>query len=114
PSPSPSARPESSGAGGPAASPSPGGSPERTPDPGGGTDRAGHRVRAVTVAGGRAVFDLGPRTAALVSATPEAGWGMRIWVTPQWIRVTFARDGGESTVFCRWDDSAPRVETYTR
>ncbi|MFD6872819.1 hypothetical protein [Streptomyces sp. DK15] len=60
--------------------------------------------------GGRVVLDLGTASAELVSATPEAGWRMQVWKQELWIRVTFTRDGRESSVFCTWHDTAPRVE----
>jgi hypothetical protein len=68
------------------------------------------RVQGVTVPGGRAVFDMGARSASLVSATPEGGWSMQVWKAPTWIRVLFYRDDEASSVFCRWDDGPPRIE----
>ncbi|MFG3257500.1 hypothetical protein [Streptomyces sp. NPDC048172] len=70
-------------------------------------------MKGATVPGGRAVFDMGRNSATLVSATPEAGWKMRVWDSATWIRVTFTKGGSSATVFCRWDDSAPRIETYS-
>ncbi|WP_030877873.1 hypothetical protein [Streptomyces sp. NRRL S-1868] len=81
-------------------------SPSRTPPSSG-------SVRGATVPGGRAVFDLGSSSASLVSATPDEGWNMRIWNTPDWIRVTFTNGDTQSSVFCRWDASQPRIETFT-
>ncbi|GAA2432934.1 hypothetical protein GCM10010405_14950 [Streptomyces macrosporus] len=59
--------------------------------------------------GGRVAFDLGPDSATLVSATPHAGWEMRVWKESRWIRVTFTRGEEASSVFCVWHDTAPRV-----
>lgn len=71
-------------------------------------------VRGVSITGGRAVFDMGQESATLVSATPEGGWDTRVYKDSTWIRVTFSNEGTESSVFCRWDDGPPRIETYTR
>ncbi|MGW7516034.1 hypothetical protein ACWGJ2_10620 [Streptomyces sp. NPDC054796] len=69
-------------------------------------------VEGETVAGGRAVFDMGEASASLVSATPHAGWDMRVWRADHWIRVTFTKGDTSSSVFCRWDDGPPRLETF--
>ncbi|WP_079427165.1 MULTISPECIES: hypothetical protein [Streptomyces] len=68
-------------------------------------------VKGYSVSGGRVVFDLGTSSAALVSATPEAGWRVQVWKQDFWIRVTFTRDGREVSVFCTWHDHPPTVET---
>jgi hypothetical protein len=73
--------------------------------------QAGH-VRGVGVTGGRAVFDMGQDSATLVSATPDSGWAMQVWKAPTWIRVTFSQGETSNSVFCRWDDGTPRIETY--
>ncbi|MER8044342.1 hypothetical protein [Streptomyces sp. NPDC094032] len=71
-------------------------------------------VKSYGTDGGRAVFDLGPSSAELVNATPEAGWQMQVWKQPTWIRVTFTKDSREISVFCVWHDTAPRVEIEER
>ncbi|MFJ9809877.1 hypothetical protein ACIRTB_16795 [Streptomyces sp. NPDC101158] len=71
-------------------------------------------VKSYGTDGGRAVFDMGPSSAELVSATPESGWQMQVWKQPTWIRVTFTKDGREISVFCLWHDTAPRVEIDER
>ncbi|MYU22191.1 hypothetical protein [Streptomyces sp. SID8352] len=71
------------------------------------------RVKGYDTDGGRAVFDLGPSSASLVSATPAAGWSMQVWKTEKWIRVEFASGEQRVSVFCTWHDSAPRVEIGT-
>ncbi|MER6215762.1 MULTISPECIES: hypothetical protein [unclassified Streptomyces] len=68
-------------------------------------------VKGYAVSGGRVVLDLGASSAALVSATPEAGWRVQVWKQDFWIRVTFTRDGREVSVFCTWHDHPPVVET---
>ncbi|MFI8965501.1 hypothetical protein ACIGO8_25705 [Streptomyces sp. NPDC053493] len=79
----------------------------------GGTGGTGN-VKSYGTDGGRVVFDLGPSSAELVSATPGSGWQMQVWKQPTWIRVTFTKDGREISVFCVWHDTAPRVEIDER
>ncbi|MFI6641935.1 hypothetical protein [Streptomyces sp. NPDC050504] len=67
-------------------------------------------VRSYSTEGGRAVLDLGPRTAALVSASPEPGWAMRVWEDPSWIRVEFSTGTRAVTVFCSWHNHPPLVK----
>ncbi|MFD3677203.1 hypothetical protein [Streptomyces sp. NPDC058613] len=111
PSPSPSASASAPATPGAAAS-----SPARpSPKPPGGrqprrTDGDAGTVKSYTVSGGRVVFDLGPSSAELVSATPAAGWRMQVWKLDLWMRVTFTRDGREVSVFCTWHDHPPLVE----
>ncbi|GAA3125350.1 hypothetical protein GCM10010521_10090 [Streptomyces rameus] len=71
------------------------------------------RVRSYDTDGGRAVFDLGPADATLVSATPGTGWSMQVWKTESWIRVEFSRGADRVSVFCTWHDGPPRVEVGT-
>lgn len=85
-------------------------SPTPTPTP---TATASGRVRSYDTDGGRAVFDLGPADATLVSATPGAGWSMQVWKTASWIRVEFVRGADRVSVFCTWHDGPPRVEVGT-
>ncbi|MFI6081450.1 hypothetical protein ACIBBB_10820 [Streptomyces sp. NPDC051217] len=87
--------------------------PSRSSDPGPDPTADGN-VKSYPVDGGRVVFDLGPHSAELVSATPEAGWQMQVWKQDFWIRVTFTRDDREVSVFCTWHDSAPRVQIDER
>ncbi|WP_329387376.1 hypothetical protein [Streptomyces sp. NBC_01716] len=93
----------------PADAPEPSRSSDPGPDP-----TADANVKSYPVDGGRVVFDLGPESAELVSATPEAGWQMQVWKQDFWIRVTFTRDDREVSVFCTWHDSAPRVQIDER
>ncbi|MEU5536228.1 hypothetical protein [Streptomyces sp. NPDC020362] len=88
--------------------------PSRTPAPGtGSTATSSGRVKAYDTDGGRAVFDLGPASATLVSATPGAGWSMQVWKTQAWIRVEFSRGADRVSVFCTWHDGPPHVEVGT-
>ncbi|MFD6028203.1 hypothetical protein [Streptomyces griseoluteus] len=70
-------------------------------------------VKAYDTGGGRAVFDLGPASATLVSATPGTGWSMQVWKTETWIRVEFSRSTDRVTVFCDWHDGPPHVDVQT-
>ncbi|KIF78764.1 hypothetical protein QR77_12330 [Streptomyces sp. 150FB] len=100
--------------------PTPGSSHRAAPPPsssahvknpsGGKTPDSADTVKGYTVDGGRVVLGLGPASAELVSATPDAGWQMQVWTEPAWIRVTFTRDGREVSVFCTWNDHPPAVE----
>ncbi|MET9252282.1 hypothetical protein [Streptomyces sp. NPDC003717] len=83
--------------------------PSRTPTPTASPTSSG-QVRGYDTDGGRAVFDLGTSSASLVSATPKAGWSMRVWKTETWIRVEFAAGTDRVSVFCTWHDGPPRVE----
>ncbi|MFI1397661.1 hypothetical protein [Streptomyces sp. NPDC020681] len=67
-------------------------------------------VKGYTVDGGRVVFDIGATSAELASATPNAGWQMQVWTQPEWIRVTFTKDGREVSVFCTWNGHPPMVQ----
>lgn len=71
------------------------------------------RVKSYDTEGGRAVFDLGPASASLVSATPGSGWSMQVWKTESWIRVEFSSGADRVSVFCTWHDGPPRVEIGT-
>lgn len=71
---------------------------------------ASGNVKGYTVDGGRVVFDIGTASAELVTATPDAGWQMQVWKQPEWIRVTFTRNGREVSVFCTWNGHPPMVE----
>ncbi|BDH03655.1 hypothetical protein [Streptomyces seoulensis] len=70
-------------------------------------------VKAYDTGGGRAVFDLGPVSATLVSATPGTGWSMQVFKTETWIRVEFSRSTDRVTVFCDWHDGPPHVDVQT-
>ncbi|WP_127358773.1 hypothetical protein [Actinacidiphila soli] len=71
-------------------------------------------VHSYPVQGGRVTLDLGETSAALVSATPEAGWQMKVWTQTEWIRVDFTSPTGTtvSSVFCTWNGHSPAVQTY--
>ncbi|MER6573328.1 hypothetical protein ABT288_46105 [Streptomyces sp. NPDC001093] len=68
------------------------------------------RVKSYDTDGGRAVFDLGPSSATLVSATPGTGWSMQVWKTETWIRVEFSSGTERVSVMCTWHDGPPHVD----
>ncbi|MFI1165255.1 hypothetical protein ACH4UM_16970 [Streptomyces sp. NPDC020801] len=68
------------------------------------------RVKSYDTDGGRVVFDLGPASATLVSATPDTGWSMQVWKTETWIRVEFTSGANRVSVICTWHDGPPHVE----
>ncbi|GGY17472.1 hypothetical protein [Streptomyces djakartensis] len=88
--------------------------PSRAPSPPAGPSPSptGH-VKSYDTDGGRVVFDLGPSSASLVSATPGADWSMQVWKTESWIRVEFASGADRVSVFCTWHDGPPRVDIGT-
>lgn len=103
---SPSPRPPE-----PAAPSRSGGAPHRpSPAPPARTAPAddGH-VKSYTTAGGRVVLELDDDHAALVSATPNAGWEMQVWKQDSWLRVDFTGPGHVS-VICTWNGHPPMVQ----
>ncbi|MFI7414841.1 hypothetical protein ACIBU0_40020 [Streptomyces sp. NPDC049627] len=98
PSPKPTGQPRT-----PAPSKSPANSPSSSPATSG-------QVKSYDTDGGRVVFDIGESSAALVSASPGAGWSMQVWKTESWIRVEFGSGADRVSVFCTWHDGPPRVE----
>ncbi|MEV0319019.1 hypothetical protein ACIBKX_05770 [Streptomyces sp. NPDC050658] len=67
-------------------------------------------VKSYSTDGGRVVFDLGKKSATLVSATPAAGWSVQVWKQSTWIRVEFTSGTDKLSVFCTWHDHPPAVE----
>ncbi|MER6065641.1 hypothetical protein [Streptomyces sp. NPDC001792] len=93
--------------------PAPTPTPKRTPGPSptaSSSPSASGRVKSYDTEGGRAVFDLGPSSATLVSATPGTGWSMQVWKTETWIRVEFSRGTDRVSVMCTWHDGPPHVD----
>ncbi|MEU6660904.1 hypothetical protein [Streptomyces sp. NPDC046821] len=98
----------------PTHSPSPSRPPVTPPKtPASPSPTAAGTVKGYTTPGGRAVFDLGKESAALVSATPAAGWSVQVWKDSTWIRVEFTSGTDRVSVFCTWHDHAPSVEIAT-
>ncbi|MFI0511933.1 hypothetical protein ACH3Y9_25595 [Streptomyces sp. WSLK1-5] len=108
PTPSRRAAPSRSSAPTPRATTAPPAPSSTSPSP-----TASGRVRSYDTDGGRAVFDLGEKSATLVSATPGTGWSMQVWKTESWIRVEFSSGADRVSVFCTWHDGPPRVEIGT-
>ncbi|MER6732874.1 hypothetical protein [Streptomyces puniciscabiei] len=91
--------------------PAPTPTPSRTSSPSATTaSSASGRVKSYDTDGGRAVFDLGPSSATLVSATPGTGWSMQVWKTETWIRVEFSSGADRVSVMCTWHDGPPHVD----
>ncbi|MCC3653834.1 hypothetical protein LIX60_20700 [Streptomyces sp. S07_1.15] len=119
--PGPSASPGSSSPAPAERSPEPSGSgpkpwdgapakPGKTSEAASSPPTAGGEVKSYPVAGGRVVFDLGERSASLVSATPDAGWEMQVWEQTEWIRVNFTSGARTTSVFCTWNGHPPTVQ----
>lgn len=91
------------------------GRPPGTPTPAASASGATGDVHSYPVQGGRVVLELDAASATLVSATPEAGWEMKVWNQSEssWIRVDFTSGTTTSSLFCTWNGHAPTVETYT-
>ncbi|MGJ5755640.1 superantigen-like protein SSL4 [Streptomyces puniciscabiei] len=108
--PSPTHRPSPS-TGPSTRTPAPAPTPSRTssPSPTASSSASG-RVKSYDTDGGRAVFDLGPSSATLVSATPGTGWSMQVWKTETWIRVEFSSGTNRVSVMCTWHDGPPHVD----
>ncbi|MFI6286523.1 hypothetical protein ACIBCM_17500 [Streptomyces sp. NPDC051018] len=92
----------------PSRKPKPPAAPPATPAPA----KPVGTMKGYTVDGGRAVFNVGRTSATLASATPNAGWEVAVWEEPQWIRVTFTKDGREDSVFYTWNGTPPRVQFH--
>ncbi|MFJ9109256.1 hypothetical protein [Streptomyces sp. NPDC102283] len=118
-SPAPSASASSRSGGGspspsaPRPSRTPSATPKKPPAPSA-PDKARSEVKSYRTDGGRVVFELGARSAKLVSATPEPGWSMQVWPNDAWIRVDFSDGGGKDgttySVFCTWNGTRPTVQ----
>ena len=92
--------------------------------PGQGADRTGPQAsstrrppqgtgeQTVSTVGGEAVFDLGPATARLRSATPARGWAVDVAQEERRIRVRFSRAGRSVTVLCDVTRQPPTISTH--
>jgi hypothetical protein len=89
--------------------PTPSRAPARSTAPSPSATASG-QVKAYDTDGGRAVFELAPASATLVSATPGTGWSMQVWKTETWIRVEFTRGTDRVSVMCTWHDGPPHVD----
>ncbi|WP_202638286.1 hypothetical protein [Bailinhaonella thermotolerans] len=91
--------------------PRPAPTPTRSPRPRA-TPPAQTDVRSYTVRGGRVALALGPRSARLVSATPNPGYQVKTWRNKGWFRVDLVNGPRGSAVIAMWHDSPTRVEVY--
>ncbi|MET7637756.1 hypothetical protein [Streptomyces sp. NPDC005438] len=64
-------------------------------------------IRSVATTGGRAVFEVRDNEADLVSATPNAGYDVTVWESPNGIQVSFSDASNTSSVHCTWGNGAP-------
>ncbi|TKK90183.1 hypothetical protein FDA94_07140 [Herbidospora galbida] len=87
----------------PAPQRSPAPSPSPTPE---------EKLHTFTLKGGRATVAVGETDCRIVSATPAEGWELKTWTEPHWLRITFLKDGKESSAFCTWNALPPRLDTY--
>ncbi|WP_460355725.1 hypothetical protein [Actinoallomurus acanthiterrae] len=67
-------------------------------------------TRSYTLDGGQVVLSMGATSARLVSATPAAGWEVRTWHAPGWLRVDFTKGETTSSLFCTWNGHPPAVQ----
>jgi hypothetical protein len=67
-------------------------------------------TQSYTLAGGQVVLSITATSARLVSATPAAGYEVRTWHAPGWLRVDFTKDGHTSSLFATWNGHAPAVQ----
>jgi hypothetical protein len=67
-------------------------------------------TRSYTIAGGQVVLSMGATSARLVSATPAAGYEVRTWHAPGWLRVDFTKGERTSSLFATWNGHPPTVQ----
>jgi hypothetical protein len=66
-------------------------------------------VRSYTLAGGRVALDVSGDSAALVTATPDAGFSVQTWSGTDWLRVDFSSGAQVSSLIASWYEHAPTV-----
>jgi hypothetical protein len=79
-------------------------SPSTTP-----SAAAAGTVRSYTLAGGRVALDVSGDSAALVTATPDAGFSVQTWSGTDWLRVDFSSGAQVSSLIASWYEHAPTV-----
>jgi hypothetical protein len=84
----------------PTSSPSPSATPSAA---------AAETVRSYTLAGGRVALDVSGDSAALVTATPDAGFSVQTWSGTDWLRVDFSSGAQVSSLIASWYQHAPTV-----
>ncbi|GAA0366550.1 hypothetical protein GCM10010151_65610 [Actinoallomurus spadix] len=71
-------------------------------------------ARSYTLTGGQVVLSMTATSARLVSATPAAGYEVRTWHAPGWLRVDFTQGAHTSSLFCTWNGHAPAVQVQNQ
>jgi hypothetical protein len=66
-------------------------------------------VRSYTLDGGRVALDVSGDSAALVTATPDAGFSVQTWSGTDWLRVDFSSGAQVSSLIASWYQHAPTV-----
>ncbi|WP_157522781.1 hypothetical protein [Herbidospora cretacea] len=84
----------------------------QAPKPAPSQDQPSEKLHTFTLQGGRAVVAVRENDCRIVSATPAEGWELKTWAESFWLRITFLRDGRESSAFCTWNALPPRLDTY--
>lgn len=84
----------------------------QTPKPAPSQDQPSEKLHTFTLQGGRAVVAVREKDCRIVSATPAEGWELKTWTEAFWLRITFLKDGRESSAFCTWNALPPRLDTY--
>ncbi|GAA4595739.1 hypothetical protein GCM10023194_66040 [Planotetraspora phitsanulokensis] len=74
--------------------------------------QADETLRTFTLKGGRATIAVTAHDCRMVTATPNDGYRLGVWETSTWIRVAFLQEPHESSAFCTWNGTPPRLETY--
>jgi hypothetical protein len=108
----PSPPPSSASAAPSSAKPSPPAPASPPAVPRGASSGSAGTTRSFEVKGGRASFTFGADSAALIAATPNPGWAVKVWPGDRWLRVDFTRGGRTSSVFVTWNDHPPVAEMY--
>jgi len=72
----------------------------------------GETLHTFTLKGGQATIAVTADDCRMVTATPNDGYRLGVWETATWIRVAFLREPHESSAFCTWNGTPPRLDTY--
>jgi hypothetical protein len=69
------------------------------------------RIVSYTRPGGIIVVAVGPTSAKLITATPDAGWSVQTWTSePDWFRVDFVNGGTDTVFYMTWNGHPPMVQ----
>jgi hypothetical protein len=72
----------------------------------------GETLHTFALKGGRATIAVTADDCRMVTATPNEGYRLGVWETATWIRVAFLQEPHESSAFCTWNGTPPRLDTY--